>query len=302
MDLCKLKDPFPSADIEWRVMQSGMKGNGDLWALVAAYVTNRAIMDRLDEVCGPAHWKNKFDPGPNGGQLCGISIKIEEEWVTKWDGSENTQIEAVKGGLSSAMKRAAVQWNIGRYLYKIDEGYAQVFLDNGGKKGAYRGVHKRKDNTKVYFTWNPPKLPAWALPKEDDGKGVAPVSEPEIKEEDKNIDQKQYKTLTAECSKHGIDPATMIKHFNVKRGSEFKVSQLDEIGKWIKDNGTVEEEKTFAKNCEAYVLSAADIVKFREHFFKQAPTKGELRAINADFSTHLDAFIEAQQAGQEAAQ
>ena len=47
----------------------------------------------------------------------------------KWDAAENTQVEAVKGGRSGAMKRAAVQWGIGRYLYNLEEGFAQTSLD-----------------------------------------------------------------------------------------------------------------------------------------------------------------------------
>ncbi|WP_263317101.1 Rad52/Rad22 family DNA repair protein, partial [Enterobacter hormaechei] len=62
----------------------------------------------------------------NGGVECGISIKVEGEWITKWDAAENTQVEAVKGGRSGAMKRAAVQWGIGRYLYNLEEGFAVV--------------------------------------------------------------------------------------------------------------------------------------------------------------------------------
>ena len=31
------------------------------------------------------------------------------EWVTEWDGADNSQVEAVEGGLSGATKRAAVQ-------------------------------------------------------------------------------------------------------------------------------------------------------------------------------------------------
>lgn len=67
MNLNKLKDPFPSDDIEWRVQSSGKKDGGTLWAMVLAYVTNRAIMERLDDVCGPGNWKNEFRPGPVGG-------------------------------------------------------------------------------------------------------------------------------------------------------------------------------------------------------------------------------------------
>lgn len=56
-----------------------------------------AIMKRLDEVCGKAGWRNEYRDIPNnGGVECGISIKVDGEWITKWDASENTQVEAVK--------------------------------------------------------------------------------------------------------------------------------------------------------------------------------------------------------------
>lgn len=132
-DLSRLADPFPPADIEWKpgaVTRDKTKG------LAMAYVTSRAVQDRLDEVCGPAGWRNEFRPGPDGGVLCGISIRITyddgtQEWVTKWDGADNTDVEAVKGGLSGAMKRAAVQWGIGRYLYSLEPQW--VRLDERGR-------------------------------------------------------------------------------------------------------------------------------------------------------------------------
>ena len=155
MDLNKLKDFFEPNDIEWRLQQCGKTKEGKIWGMALAYVTNRAIMNRLDEVCGPENWKNEFKAAPDGGILCSISIKVGDEWVTKWDGAENTDIEAVKGGLSSAMKRAAVQWGIGRYLYKLGESWI-----NSNENGAYRG--KTKDGT--IFKWDAPALPDWALP------------------------------------------------------------------------------------------------------------------------------------------
>ena len=106
MDLTLLKEPFPEADIEWRPQRSGVKKNGDPYAMTLAYVTNRAVMDRLDDVVGAANWKNEFKASPNGGIICKLSIKVDDEWVTKEDGAENTKVEAVKGGLSGSMKRA----------------------------------------------------------------------------------------------------------------------------------------------------------------------------------------------------
>lgn len=156
INFAKLAEPFPADDIEWRVQQSGVK-DGKPWAMVLAYVTNRAIMDRLDDVVGPENWGNQFTPGPVSGLLCGISIRVGvDQWVTKWDGAENTDIEATKGGLSNSMKRAAVQWGIGRYLYGLTTGWAK-FCDNG------RYSAKIKETNK-YHKWNPPDLPAWALP------------------------------------------------------------------------------------------------------------------------------------------
>ena len=109
IDLNRLQDYFDDEDIEWKPIATSKKTGK---ALAAAYITNRAIMDRLDEVCGPANWKNEYQPGPGGGVICGISIRVplgdgSSEWVTKWDGAENTDVQAVKGGLSISMRRAA---------------------------------------------------------------------------------------------------------------------------------------------------------------------------------------------------
>ncbi|MBB9668832.1 recombinase [Escherichia coli] len=169
MDLNKFDEPFSPEDIEWRIQQSGKTRDGKVWAMVLAYVTNRAIMKRLDDVCGKAGWRNEYRDIPNnGGVECGISIKIDSEWVTKWDAAENTQVEAVKGGRSGAMKRAAVQWGIGRYLYNLEEGFAQTSLDK--KQGWHRA--KLKDGTGFY--WLPPSLPGWAIQASDNKPSPTP--------------------------------------------------------------------------------------------------------------------------------
>lgn len=170
MDLNKFDEPFAADDIEWRIQQSGKTGAGKVWAMVLAYVTNRAIMKRLDDVCGKAGWKNEYRDIPNnGGVECGISIKVGDEWITKWDAAEQTQVEAVKGGRSGAMKRAAVQWGIGRYLYDLEEGFAQISTEKEKSRGWNRA--KLKDGTTFY--WLPPNLPSWAMP----GTSEAHVSE-----------------------------------------------------------------------------------------------------------------------------
>ena len=134
----ELAKPFAPEDLEWRLQQAFEdKGRG----LAVAYVTNRAIQDRLDDVVGPPNWHNDFKPWHSNGkkesQICGISIYFEGRgFVTKWDGAEDTDIEAVKGGLSDSMKRAAVQWGIGRILYKM--GAVWVNIEKRGKSWAIK--------------------------------------------------------------------------------------------------------------------------------------------------------------------
>ena len=160
MNLTELKEPFPATDVEWRIQRSGFRGDKP-WALVLAYVTNRAIQDRLDAVCGPENWQNEYRPAPSGeGVLCGIGIKLDGGWVWKWDGAENTNFEAIKGGLSGSMKRAAVQWGIGRYLYDLEAGFAN--FDNGGEHRDK--IKDEKSGKEEWLKWNPPLLPHWALP------------------------------------------------------------------------------------------------------------------------------------------
>ena len=116
-----LSKPFAPEDLEWRLQQTfedKMRG------IAVPYVTNRAIQNRLDESVGPENWYNSYKPwhgaGKKEAQLCGIAIYFEGRgFITKWDGAEDSDIEPVKGGLSDSMKRAAVQWGIGRVLYCI---------------------------------------------------------------------------------------------------------------------------------------------------------------------------------------
>ena len=131
----ELAKPFAPEDLEWRLQRADKDGR---WGIAVPFVTNRAIQNRLDDVVGPENWYNEFKPwngdGKKGAQICGISIHFEERgFITKWDGAENSDIEPVKGGLSDSMKRAAVQWGIGRVLYNMDA----VFVDVEKKGASY---------------------------------------------------------------------------------------------------------------------------------------------------------------------
>lgn len=175
-----LQEPFDSVDLEWRVQSCGAKQSGDPWVRVIPYVTNRAIQQRLDDVLGFDCWQNEYKPAPNGnGFLCGISVFINNQWVTKWDGAENTAIEPLKGGLSGSMKRAAVQLGIGRYLYNLEAFWATCFVVNS-KWDADDNHAKYKDkasNRDVHINWANPSLPNWALPSVIPGEYFEKMSE-----------------------------------------------------------------------------------------------------------------------------
>lgn len=146
----ELREPFPPQDIQWRIGQKSKDGKK---AMVLPYVTNRAIMERLDQVVGVGNWYPEFRPVDAGGEhgmICRLTIVInlgdDLGWrtLTREDGASNTKIEPIKGGISDSMKRAAVQFGIGRYLYNLKESW--VVLGD-------------------YNRFEPPSLPIWALPK-----------------------------------------------------------------------------------------------------------------------------------------
>lgn len=165
-DIAKqLAEPFDPFDIEWRIQQAG-ETNGKKWALVLAYVTNRAIMERLDSVFGIDGWQNEYQPMADGGIICGLKCFVGGQWIVKYDGADKTNIEATKGGLSNAMKRAGVQWGIGRYLYRLETTFVTLISKDQKGQGDY--ISAVVDHNKVFF--ERPKLPKFALPEELGGK------------------------------------------------------------------------------------------------------------------------------------
>ncbi len=170
MNLSRLRDPFPAGDIEWRVSHTGMGRDGKRFCMALAYITARAIQERLDKECGPENWKLEepriLELAGKPAFACGISIRVNDEWITKWDVCEPTKVPGIdpaKGGFSGAMKRAGAQWGIGRYLYYLDETFAEV-SESKGKGWNYAKIPPDKGGGGYY--WLPPRLPEFALPKE----------------------------------------------------------------------------------------------------------------------------------------
>lgn len=140
IDLARLKAPFPADRISWRV---GSTTKDKSKGMALAYIDARDVMQRLDEVCGPASWQCDY---PHAAQktVCRIGIKVGDEWVWKANGAGDSDIEAEKGALSDAFKRAAVLWGIGQYLYDIDTPWVALDTKKDGDKVYVNGIAKHE--------------------------------------------------------------------------------------------------------------------------------------------------------------
>jgi hypothetical protein len=119
-------------------------------ALAMAYIDARLIQDRLDEVLGVENWQDKYDILPDGSVMCRLRVRLGGRWITKSDvGSPSEQPDSgdrLKAAFSDALKRAAVKFGIGRYLYRLSAQWVD-----------YDPVKKQLTQL--------PQLPAFALPK-----------------------------------------------------------------------------------------------------------------------------------------
>jgi hypothetical protein len=120
MDLSKLSEKVPASRVEKRAGKGGTKLD---------YVTARFCMDRLDQAVGPENWRNEYKE-IKGHLICGVSVKCDGEWVTKWDVGTESTFEAEKGNFSDAFKRACVHWGIARELYHES---SEAFEGTGGE-------------------------------------------------------------------------------------------------------------------------------------------------------------------------
>jgi hypothetical protein len=68
-------------------------------------------------------WQDDHQCLPDGCAVCRLRCRIGGEWLTKVDvGSPSEQPDAgdrLKAAVSDSLKRAAVKYGIGRYLYRL---------------------------------------------------------------------------------------------------------------------------------------------------------------------------------------
>ena len=141
--LKQLKQPFDPKFVKWRV---GATNADKTKGIALAYIDSREVQKRLDDVMGLAGWQDRYIP-VDGGFICELSLLIDGNWITKSNAAANTQVEAIKGGASDALKRAAATWGIGRYLYYMPNQWVKI-----------------EPSGKSYKLAEIPELPGWAQP------------------------------------------------------------------------------------------------------------------------------------------
>jgi hypothetical protein len=118
--LKELSEPFDPGEVKFK--PAVVSGNR---AMALAYVDARVIQDRLDDVLGVEGWQDDYECREDGSVICRLSIRIGGEWIKKVDvGGPSEQPDGgdrLKAAFSDSLKRAAVKFGVGRYLYRTPQ-------------------------------------------------------------------------------------------------------------------------------------------------------------------------------------
>ncbi|KQR40791.1 single-stranded DNA-binding protein DdrA [Deinococcus sp. Leaf326] len=117
----RLQAPFPANLVQWK---PGSFNKERTRALMLAHIDARAVQDRLDAVC-PDAWEFAVEVVP-GTRLPTVRGSMTVLGVTREDIGEapEGELSTLKAAASDAMKRCAVQFGIGRYLYDLPRQWA----------------------------------------------------------------------------------------------------------------------------------------------------------------------------------
>ena len=117
----RLSEPFPESEIGWKAQAFNQDKTR---ALAVPHITARHVMNRLDEVVGPANWTTDFEfiPGIKAAKVMLTVLGITKSDIGFVAGRETGVDDdaAIKGSVSDGLKRAAVLFGIGRYLYETE--------------------------------------------------------------------------------------------------------------------------------------------------------------------------------------
>jgi hypothetical protein len=155
----QLAEPFDPSEIKWRVTHTNRDGNR---GAVIAFADPRAYTDRLNQLFTPSGWTRTYDVSTvssvtrmkkdkliqTGKVLVTCTLTITGLGCHAGSGEDWADEEnALTAAEAQAFKRSCVCFGLGRYLYNLAEIWVPL------------NEHRQP----VEF----PKLPNWALPKEN---------------------------------------------------------------------------------------------------------------------------------------
>jgi hypothetical protein len=125
-----LKAPFPVDEVSWRI---GSTTKDKKKGQALAYIDARSVFDRLDAVCSNFGWQCNYShaASKDAKTICNLGLlmpvgpadadlsTVDFQWIWRADGAGDTDFEGEKGAISDALKRAAVRFGVGRYLYSL---------------------------------------------------------------------------------------------------------------------------------------------------------------------------------------
>ncbi len=114
----QLRAPFDPTAVDFRP-QGNPNSSGKAQAV--CYIDARVVADRLDAVVGPGAWSFHYEPLiVEKGEIQLAKGALTIHGITKEDVGDGSNFATSKGCVSDALKRAAVLWGVGRYLYEIE--------------------------------------------------------------------------------------------------------------------------------------------------------------------------------------
>lgn len=125
----RLRQPFDPEHIRWKVQANPKEGQGDTYAVVVVFVDARTVAAHLDDVV-PGQWTTQYVLPPVTVGFPALECRLTVCGVTRADVGtvepSGRPDSDTKDLYSDALKRAAVQYGIGAFLYRFPQVRAKV--------------------------------------------------------------------------------------------------------------------------------------------------------------------------------
>ncbi|WP_407569874.1 Rad52/Rad22 family DNA repair protein [Deinococcus altitudinis] len=125
----KLRQPFGAEHLRWKIQTRVAEGQAEPMALVVVYVDARSVAAHLDDVV-PGQWHSEYRAPAVTVGLPALECRLTVCGVTRCDvGTVEPGAKAgsdTKDLYSDALKRAAVQFGVGAFLYRFPQVQARA--------------------------------------------------------------------------------------------------------------------------------------------------------------------------------